>query len=426
MGNRHAIAMRVPTRGASGYVVRVGSGLLREVSGLVREACERGTKGALGGGVGGRPGRVLVVADAGVADAARGAVAEEMGRLVDAARDRVAMHVVSPTEQGKSLETLQHVLLACARARLDRGDLVVALGGGIVGDVAGFAAATYRRGLRWVNCPTTLLSMVDASVGGKTGVNLAIGKDPRDPGSFDLLKNMVGAFHQPTLVVADCDVLASLPERVFRAGLGECVKHAMIAESVLGEGGRGERARLEARLPGVLAREAGAIADLVAWNVALKARVVEGDPFEEASDEAGGRALLNLGHTFGHAIEATVDGGLIEHGQAVALGLIAAAATSEALGLVDRGLVEETRRLVRAAGLETRAALGPISILMSAMGHDKKVIGGRRRLVLPTGREAARIVVDPREDAVAEGWRAIGASDADAGDEAALRVPARG
>jgi 3-dehydroquinate synthase len=369
---------------------------------------------------------VLVVADAGVADAARGAVAEEMGRLVDAARDRVAMHVVSPTEQGKSLETLQHVLLACARARLDRGDLVVALGGGIVGDVAGFAAATYRRGLRWVNCPTTLLSMVDASVGGKTGVNLAIGKDPRDPGSFDLLKNMVGAFHQPTLVVADCDVLASLPERVFRAGLGECVKHAMIAESVLGEGGRGERARLEARLPGVLAREAGAIADLVAWNVALKARVVEGDPFEEASDEAGGRALLNLGHTFGHAIEATVDGGLIEHGQAVALGLIAAAATSEALGLVDRGLVEETRRLVRAAGLETRAALGPISILMSAMGHDKKVIGGRRRLVLPTGREAARIVVDPREDAVAEGWRAIGASDADAGDEAALRVPARG
>jgi 3-dehydroquinate synthetase len=222
-----------------------------------------------------------------------------------------------------------------ALAELERSDLVVAMGGGILGDVAGFAAGLHRRGVRIVQCPTTLLAMVDASVGGKTGVNLRAGID----GSPVLLKNAVGVFHQPSLVVADVDALASLEPRELRCGLAECIKHAAIS------GGSGQDllslAGLTDAMPRLLLGDAEVLASLVEQNVGLKARVVAGDERELAIGSTPGRRALNLGHTFAHAIEGC-EGTRVEvggsnqhpkHGEAVGIGLIAAARLAELLGV---------------------------------------------------------------------------------------------
>ncbi|MGH7243892.1 MAG: 3-dehydroquinate synthase family protein [Phycisphaerales bacterium] len=308
---------------------------------------------------------------------------------------------IHASEHDKSLESLGLIITEMTRRKLERSDVVIALGGGIVGDLAGFAAATYRRGICVIQCPTTLLSMVDASVGGKTGVNVDLAGD-----GSDLKKNMVGAFHQPLGVLADLDTLVSLDDRQFAAGFAECIKHAMIGA----EFGDAELlAWTEANISKLSKDNAPLLAELVERNVAIKARVVAGDEREE---KEGGRALLNLGHTFGHAIEALpgarsiLSNGTelpedIHHGEAVALGLRAAAHTSVKLGLVDDSYAKRVGALVDAAGLPAKVRGLPTGEeLIERMSHDKKHIGGKIRFVLPSAIGRAKIVEDPEVGAV--------------------------
>jgi 3-dehydroquinate synthase len=314
-------------------------------------------------------------------------------------------HAVSirAQENLKSLDTLRDILIALAGERLERNDLLVALGGGIVGDVAGFAAATYRRGIPVIQCPTTLLAMVDASVGGKTGVNLEL---PGTHGSPHLLKNVVGAFHQPRLVIADLSTLDTLDQRQFTSGLAECVKHAMIGadwdDPTLLEWTR-------ACAASIVAREPVALRELVERNVYVKARVVSADERETAGPDRPGRMLLNLGHTFGHAIETapgaapagSTAAGLL-HGEAVALGLLAACTCAATLGLTDDALATSTRALLTSLGLPTSAkGLPPTDRIIDAMRHDKKAGSGRMRVVLPVAPGRCRVVEDPDMAALA-------------------------
>jgi len=336
--------------------------------------------------------------------------AETVAGAADALRGAgytVAQHMLEATEDRKTLRTLAEILRAAATAGLERADPWIALGGGIVGDVAGFAAACYQRGAPVIQCPTTLLAMVDASVGGKTGVNLVLGEDERD--DRRLLKNYVGAFWQPRAVLADVATLRSLAEREMRCGLAECLKHALIASASEPE----LLAWTTDRIDQFLARDHDALQALVTRNVRLKAQFVESDEREEATSAAGGRALLNLGHTFAHAIEA-VPALRLKHGEAVGLGLVAAAAAGEALGRFDG--TAGVREAVEAAGLPTTLPASDLGAgrLIEAMAADKKARGGRIRIVVPTGSLAAgggcAVIEDPGEAALRAGWSAIGAS----------------
>jgi 3-dehydroquinate synthetase len=365
------------------YVVAVGSGLLEFTGMLVRERL--GTK----------PRRAFVVIDRGVA-------APDRQRLL-AGLSSVSLepltHELHATEHHKTLATIQLLCEAMTQARIERSDIVIALGGGIVGDVAGFAAASYRRGIAVVQCPTTLLSMVDASVGGKTGVNLDL--------AGTLKKNMVGAFHQPIGVLADLGTLSTLNDRTFRAGLAECVKHAMLSADF----GDADLLRwMQASANAIAACEPGTLCELIARNVAIKARVVSGDEREEAQGTTG-RALLNLGHTFGHAIEALpnargmlADGsqltGEIHHGEAVALGLRAACTLGESLGL-DRGYTNSVRDLLDRLGLPRSASgLPNTHDLVARMADDKKSISGVLRLIVPVAPGQAQAQADVPEATV--------------------------
>ncbi len=375
--------------GERAYDVRVGAGALSSLASHLAQV------------LGSAPQRALLVIDEGIPAPA----VERVVLHLEGAGITLTQARVNPTERVKSLETYERLLASAAEARLERNDPVIALGGGIVGDLAGFVAATYRRGVPVIQCPSTLLSMVDASVGGKTGVNLSASLGGRQR----LLKNFVGAFHQPRLVVADTDMLASLEPRVFRAGLGECVKHAMIA------GSEDLLAWTESSADAILAHDPDALAQLVGKSVTLKARVVAGDERETAAD--GGRALLNLGHTFAHAIETlggvrkrgSDDPGL-QHGEAVSIGLVAALAAGEKLAMVDGSLTRRVVALLDRLGLPTGAqGLPPAAELMGAMIDDKKTVGGRLRLIVPTGVGQARVVQDPEPGAVRAGLAAIGA-----------------
>lgn len=327
---------------------------------------------------------------------------------------RVHLATLAPSEADKSIETVQRLVTHMTAARMERAEPVVALGGGIVGDVAGFAAAIYRRGVPIIQCPTTLLAMVDASVGGKTGVNLDV---PGPGGVMRLRKNMLGVFHQPAAVLCDVAVLDSLADDEFASGLAECVKHALLGPDW---NDAGLLDWIRASAPGLRAREHTLLAELVARNVAIKAAVVEGDEREERTDGRG-RMSLNMGHTVGHAIEtmeahAVIEGAAraapgLKHGEAVALGLIAEAACGEALGVTRPGLSREIGELLGSLGLPTRIE-GSIAYreVVNAMFDDKKVGGGKLRLAIPTGHaaECCVVVSDPNEDAIRAGLSAIG------------------
>lgn len=270
--------------------------------------------------------------------------------------------VLPDGEQYKTLETLDRIYTALLAARSDRKTTLVALGGGVVGDMTGFAAATYQRGVPFIQLPTTLLAQVDSSVGGKTGVNHPLGK------------NMIGAFHQPQCVLIDTRTLSTLPDNELSAGLAEVIKYGLI--------GDGEFfGWLEQNLDRLLARDAQALAYAIERSCTDKARVVAAD-----EREAGVRALLNLGHTFGHAIETGMGYGAWLHGEAVAAGLCMAADLSRRLGWLTAGDTARIEQLVRRARLPTRAphSLGGAQ-LRELMNVDKKVEAGQLRLVLPKG-----------------------------------------
>jgi 3-dehydroquinate synthase len=270
--------------------------------------------------------------------------------------------VIPAGEEHKSLEQIARAYDVFLRAKIERNTTVLALGGGVIGDMAGFVAATVLRGVPFVQIPTSLLAMVDASVGGKTGVNHAVGK------------NLIGAFHQPITVLADPETLKTLPARELRGGLAECIKHDIIRdENRDGEG----FSRLERDIGKALALDTDYLADLVAHNVAIKARVVEADPFEK-----GERAHLNFGHTFGHAIE-IVSRYEYSHGESVALGMCAAAQLAAELRLLDEASRRRIVALVDKSGLPTRGLTLPTDEVVSAMAFDKKVKSGKIRFVLP-------------------------------------------
>ncbi|MDZ7645341.1 MAG: 3-dehydroquinate synthase [Woeseiaceae bacterium] len=269
-------------------------------------------------------------------------------------------------ERHKHLDTVCTVLDSLAAAGAGRDATVVALGGGVVGDIAGFAAACYMRGVPFIQVPTTLLAQVDSSVGGKTGVN-----HPRG-------KNLIGAFHQPRLVLIDTDTLATLPERELRAGLAEVIKHAAIADA-------GFFAWLEANMPALRRREPQALQQAIRRCCEIKAAVVAEDEREQ-----GRRALLNFGHTFGHAIENSLGYGEWLHGEAVAAGMVLAARLS---GLPD-ATQERLERLIAAAGLPVAPPALGLDAWQAAMGMDKKALDGRVRFVLLNDLGDARLESD--------------------------------
>ena len=276
-----------------------------------------------------------------------------------------------PGERAKRLREVERLLEEMARAGADRASLLVAFGGGIVGDVGGFLAAIYMRGIQYVQVPTTLLAQVDSSVGGKTGVNLAAGK------------NLAGAFHHPAAVFADVDLLRTLPGRELRAGLMESVKAGIIRDAKLFR-------LLERRLPELLqhAPDAELLSEVVARSVAMKAAVVGAD-----EREGGLRMILNLGHTVGHAIEAVTRYRVLLHGEAVGWGMLVAFAIAEERGLMTAAESARAGALLR--------ALGPLpgfkakaEALLEAAGRDKKNSAGTRRFVLPRGIGDAVVVED--------------------------------
>ena len=273
---------------------------------------------------------------------------------------------IPPGEASKSFEGLASVIDRLLALALDRGDVIVAFGGGVVGDLAGFAASIYKRGVDFVQIPTTLLAQVDSSVGGKTAIDTPRGK------------NLVGAFHQPKLVLADLDVLATLPDREMRAGYAEVIKYGLLGDFAFFEW-------LESHGPAVVAREPKSLARAVARSVEMKAEIVAED-----EREAGRRALLNLGHTFGHALEAELGfGDALRHGEAVALGCAQAFRFSAALSLMSTQDALRAERGIAAAGLPVRLdQLGEPLLadrLIDHMAQDKKAEGGSLTLVLAHG-----------------------------------------
>ncbi|MCK4873330.1 MAG: 3-dehydroquinate synthase [Phycisphaerales bacterium] len=292
-------------------------------------------------------------------------------------------------EAHKTLDAADRLLQMLADAKHERNEPILSLGGGITGDITGFAAAVYHRGTPFVNMPTTLLAMVDASVGGKTGVNLQL--TPGQAGA-SLIKNVIGAFHQPTAVLIDPTFVTTLPVRHIRAGLGECVKHAVLGDSDL-------FTWIEQRTHKLLGLDEEALTELIHRNVAIKAKVVMSDERESAA--SGGRVLLNLGHTFAHGLEPIPSLDLV-HGEAVGLGLIAAAHCGQSLGRCDRSVRLRIISLLEALGLPTSIeSLPPIGDVIGTMKRDKKVRGGQLRIVLPTHIGEA-ITVDEVSDVVVE------------------------
>jgi 3-dehydroquinate synthase len=261
-------------------------------------------------------------------------------------------------EAHKTQQTLAQVYDALAGARITRDGAVLALGGGVVGDMAGYAAATWNRGIAIAQLPTTLLSQVDSSVGGKTAVNHPAGK------------NLIGAFHQPSVVIADLDTLRTLPDRELRAGLAEVIKYGLIADAEF-------LAWLETHMSRLLARDSVALAEAIKVSCATKARLVALD-----ERESGPRALLNLGHTFGHAIEAAMGYGTWLHGEAVAAGTVLAAEVSRALGWLSAADALRVRTIMQRAGLPVSSPQLGVERALHLMSLDKKVKDGRIRLVL--------------------------------------------
>jgi 3-dehydroquinate synthase len=274
------------------------------------------------------------------------------------AHRRIAECILPDGEQHKTLQTAGWVFDALVANRMNRDATVLALGGGVVGDIAGFAAASYQRGIGYVQIPTTLLAQVDSSVGGKTGVN--------HPGG----KNLIGAFYQPRAVIADTDALATLPDRELKSGLAEVIKHGCVWDPMLFNW-------LDRSILELLAREPKALAYAIGRSCEIKATVVARDERERDL-----RAILNFGHTFGHAIEAATGYQQYLHGEAVGLGMLMAADLSHRTGLIDAAVKERLRDLLVRTGLPTEAPHIGAAKAYDLMQMDKKVVGGALRLVL--------------------------------------------
>ncbi|WP_269533736.1 3-dehydroquinate synthase [Chitinimonas sp. BJYL2] len=323
----------------SPYQILIGQGLLDAIAPILAVLPQK---------------RVVIVSNTTVAPLYMNRLCATLG----AAGVRYATVLLPDGEQYKTFDSLQLILESLLRERCERKTTLIALGGGVVGDITGLAASLYQRGMPFIQIPTTLLAQVDSSVGGKTAINHPLGK------------NMIGAFHQPSLVLADLDVLKTLPDREYSAGLAEVIKYGLIDDLPFLEW-------LEANMPALVRRDPSALEYAVERSCQNKARIVAMDEREE-----GVRALLNLGHTFGHAIEAGLGYGVWLHGEAVGAGMWLAAHASAALGNLSESDVDRIARLLRAAGLPAEAPALGFERWMSLMAQDKKVVEGRIRFVL--------------------------------------------
>jgi 3-dehydroquinate synthase len=292
--------------------------------------------------------------------------------------------LVPDGERHKNLATVTRIYEALIRADADRHSVVVAMGGGVIGDMAGFAAATFLRGLPLVQLPTTLLAQVDASIGGKVGVNLAAGK------------NLVGAFYPPALVVSDCSFLSTLPRREYRAGLYEVIKYGFACSADL-------FARLRSGATQLRDGSARVIGPIIADCAAIKAEIVSAD-----EREAGLRRVLNFGHTAGHAIETVTGYRRFRHGEAVGWGMLAASELAVARGLLDADAHAALRALIMQLGPLPPVADLAVSDLLDSIRHDKKVADGRLHFVLPTGIGTTAIVDDVSAKELTAALRKIG------------------
>jgi len=342
--------------GARSYPIRIGAGILSDATHW-RDAL---------------PGRhVLVVSNDVVAPL-------YLQRVTAALADRTFATVILPDgEAHKTLDSAARVFASLAELKASRDACIIALGGGVIGDLAGFAAACWMRGIGCVQMPTTLLAMVDSSVGGKTAVDLPQGK------------NLIGAFHQPRAVIADTDTLTTLPERELRAGFAEVVKYGALGDATF-------FAWLENHAEDLLARDAQTLTESIAHCCAQKAAIVARDETEQ-----GERALLNFGHTFGHALETASGYGTLLHGEAIAIGMCLAARLSAQLGRAPGADAERLANLLRRFGLSTAIPAGiGTQNLVDIMRLDKKNVSGRLRLILWRGVGQAEIVADVDENAV--------------------------
>ena len=344
---------------ANPYPIVIGAGSLAQLGEQIRaQGIRAGTK-------------VLMVTNA-VVQAHYGATA--LASLQSAGLEASSL-VIAAGEEQKNPATVSLIHDAALAHRLERGSLIVALGGGVVGDMAGFAAATWLRGIAVVQVPTTLLAMVDAAIGGKTGVN--------HPGG----KNLIGAFHQPRLVLIDPTVLTTLPEREFRAGMAEVIKYGVIGDPELfAELEMAARRDPQAGLASLAAVGPELLELLLERSAAAKARVVAAD-----EHEAGLRAILNYGHTLGHVVETLSGYGTWLHGEAVAIGMVAAGELSLAMGLWADEDQARQKRLIQAAGLPLRFPPLQREALVQCLQGDKKVKAGQIRFVLPSAIGAVAI-----------------------------------
>ncbi|MBF53639.1 MAG: 3-dehydroquinate synthase [Confluentimicrobium sp.] len=353
----------VPLEGRA-YEVRIGAGLIAQAAEHIAPLLARP--------------RVAVITDENVAQAHLAALTEGL----ETAGITVTSLALPPGESTKGWEQFSHAVEWLIAQKVERRDVVIALGGGVIGDLVGFAAAVLRRGVRFVQIPASLLAQVDSSVGGKTGINSTLGK------------NLIGAFHQPALVLADIAALDTLPDRDFRSGYGEVVKYGLLGDAAFFDW-------LEQNGPAMLAGDRAARLHAVARSVEMKAEIVVRDETEQ-----GDRALLNLGHTFCHALEkATGYSDRLLHGEGVAIGCALAFELSSRLGLCPQEEPSRIRAHLTAMGMKTDLAdipgdLPDAEALLDLMGQDKKVIDGQLRFILARGIGQAFVTSDVPRDVV--------------------------
>jgi 3-dehydroquinate synthase len=363
-GNRRRVTVRLS--GGRGYPIEIGAGVLSELGGVARSNLLPEAR------------RVALVSNRRVFDL-YGARAVESLR---AAGFDVASWLMGEGERFKTLRTAERALAFLSHSGLERSDAVMALGGGVVGDLAGFAAALYMRGISFLQVPTTLLAQIDSSVGGKTGVNMRAGK------------NLVGAFHQPAAVLIDTETLRTLPPRELTAGWCEAIKQGAVGDRRLFERTRKFLAAESRRKADGRDEE---LARIIAAQCEFKARVVACDEREDVGRaDSRSRKILNFGHTVGHALEAVTDFRRFRHGEAVGHGMIAAAEISKRLALLDESELESLRETVRLAGSLPPASDLDADAISRALSKDKKAVGGSVRWVLLERLGGARIV-DGRE-----------------------------
>jgi 3-dehydroquinate synthase len=358
--------LRVPT--ANPYDVVIGSGVHEELRGLV------------GFGLGVM--RVAIIHAP--------TMAHQAQKLREPLRsDHLEVHLIEvpDSEQAKTADVLAFCWKVLGEAGFTRSDVIVGLGGGATTDLAGFVAASWLRGVRFVNVPTTVLGMVDAAVGGKTGINTAEGK------------NLVGAFHEPVGVLCDLDVLAGLPARELRSGMAEVVKCGFIADTSILD-------LIEAAPAAISDPTSPIVAELIAKGIAVKARTVAGDLRETGSDGSIGREALNYGHTFGHAIE-RFEHYRIRHGEAISVGMVFVAELAHRMGMIDQDLLDRHRSTLSLLGLPTTYRPALWEVLSTTMRLDKKTRGDQLRFVVLEGLAQPVILAGPDESVLVDSYRAV-------------------